>query len=136
MKKLQVKNFIVPIMIALVLFNVVPYLNGGFFGAEEYRAESLADGLANCFTIPGLFLMCIAGLSWISSLGTFDIFVYGTGTVIGYVIKPVTDKLPRTYYDYKAEKDERGRKWSVESLIVGGAFTAIGMIFVIISLIS
>ena len=135
MKKLKVKNFIVPITIALVLLYGCTFANGGFFGVEEYRAETIVDGLANCFTIPGLFLMCIAGLSWIASLGTFDIFVYGTGTVIGYVIRPVAEKLPKTYYDYKAAKDEKGRKWSLESLIVGGAFFAVGMVFVIISLI-
>ena len=135
MKKLQVKNFIAPVTIALVLFIATSFMNGGFFGVEEYRAESLYDGLANCFTVPGLFLMCIAGLTWIASLGTFDIFVYGTGTFLGYVIKPIANKLPKTYYDYKAEKDEKGRKWSLEMLLTGGAFTAVGMIFVILSLI-
>ena len=135
MKKLKVKDFIIPITIALVLFYACTFANGGFFGAEEYRAETIVDGLANCFTLPGLFLMCISGLGWIASLGTFDIFAYGTGTLIGYVIKPVAEKLPKTYYDYKAAKDKKGRKWSLESLIVGGAFFAIGMVFVIISLI-
>ena len=135
MKKLQVKNFIVPITIALILFYACTFANGGFFGAEEYRAESIIDGLANCFTIPGLFLMCIAGLGWIASLGTFDIFIYGTGTLVGYVIKPVAEKLPKTYYDYKVAKDEKGRKWSIEMLLTGAAFFVVGMVFVILSLI-
>lgn len=135
MKKLQVKNFIAPITVALALMIACTFANGGFFGDERYRAETIFVGLANCFAVPGFLLMCFAGLGWIASLGTFDIFVYGTGSAIGWVIKPVADKLPKTYYDYKAKKDEKGRKWSVETLITGGAFAAVGMIFIILSLI-
>ncbi len=135
MKKLQVKNFIAPVVIAVVLFIAMMFVNGGFFGDERYRAETIFDGLASCFTTPGLLLMCVAGLSWIASLGTFDIFAYGAQTVVGYVVKPVAEKLPKTYYDYKVQKYEKGRKWSLETLLTGGAFFAIGVVFLILSLI-
>lgn len=195
MKNLHIKGFIAPITIALALFIVCMFTDGGFFGdvwygsgdseteigtedtaesgGENNSTETESDkapsesesnkapeeteddvkeqikeekeevdqtakvitALANCFTIPGLFMAGAAAIGWVASFGTFDMLVYGTGTFVGYFIKPVANKLPKTYYDYKAGKDEKGRRWSVESLIVGGAFFAVGMIFVIISLI-
>ena len=108
--------------------------------AESSKAENKTEnktdiitGLANVFTIPGLALMGGAALGWIASLGTFDIFVYGTGSALGIFIKPIADKLPKTYYDYKQEKENKGRNWSIESLIVGGVMFAVGMVFVILS---
>ena len=171
MKKINIKKFIPPIIIAVILAVVVSFSSGGFFtwggstqdeiasenngsdlpesseSVEEESTESaekneketdskvdIITGLANVFTIPGLALMGGAAIGWIASLGTFDIFVYGTGSALGTFIKPIAEKLPKTYYDYKQEKDSKGRRWSVESLIVGGVMFAVGMVFVILSI--
>ena len=191
MRKIKLKSFITPTVIALVLFVVCMFTSGGFFGdvwygsaetdtesgtdigsdidsddsdiesdsedsesgsvesedgaetdkdssfenKEEDQVAKVITAFANCFTVPGLFLVGVAAIGWIASFGTFDMLAYGTRTLFATFIKPMAEKLPKTYYDYRAEKNEKGRSWSVETLIVGCAFFAVGMIFVIISLV-
>lgn len=89
--------------------------------------------LSDCFTLPGALLMCCAAIGWIASFGLFDMLFYGTQTFLAYFIKPIAEKRPPNFYEYKKQKEEKGRGWSVETLIVGAGFFLVGMVFVVIS---
>jgi hypothetical protein len=109
------------------------FSNGGLFG--ENKSETVLYGLCNCFTIPGILLSGVGGISWAGKFGTFDMLSYGSRSFFGNFIKPLAEDLPRTFYDYKKQKDEKGRKWSAEVLFVGLAFLAVGVILTVFSLI-
>lgn len=135
MKDLKIKNFIGPVIAAVVIFAICTFASGGFFGDEQYRAKSVVDGLANCFTIPGVLLAGVGGISWAAKFGTFDMLGYGSRSFFGIFIRPLADDLPRTFYDYRKAKEEKGRTWFRELFITGVLFLAIGLILSIVSVI-
>ena len=133
MKENKIKGYIGPAIVAVVLFVACMFCNGGLFG--ENKAENILYGICNCFTVPGIILSGIGAISWAGKFGTFDMLAYGSRSFFGIFIKPLANDLPRTFYDYKVQKDEKGRKWNFEILITGLAFLAVGIILMILSLI-
>ena len=135
MKDLKIKNFIGPIIFAIAIFVACMFASGGLFGDEQHKAKTVIDGLANCFTIPGVLLAGVGGISWAAKFGTFDMLGYGSRSFFGIFIRPLADDLPPTFYDYRKAKEEKGRKWLVELFLTGVVFLALGVIFTVISLI-
>ena len=87
--------------------------------------------LSDCFVAPGILLSGIAAISWAGALGTFDMLGYGM-KVLFFFIPSVKEKTEKSFYDYRANKDEKGRKWLPEMLIVGLAFFLCGVICFIV----
>ena len=136
MKNLKIKSFISPLILAVALFVGCMFLRGGFFGDVDGRAATVVDGLANCFTIPGVLLAGVGAISWAASFGTFDMMGYGTKAFLGMFIKSIGDDLPKSFYDYRKAKNDKGRKWLLETFLVGVVFLALGMVFTLISVLS
>ena len=132
MKKNKIKKHIGPFIVAVVIFVSCMFANGGVFGAN--KAENLLFGICNCFTIPGIILTGIAAISWAGKFGTFDMLSFGTRSFFGIFIRPLSDDMPSNFYDYRKQKDEKGRKWSPELLIVGAFFLAVGAILAVVSM--
>ena len=135
MKNQKIKSFIAPLFLAVLLFVGCMFLRGGFFGDVDGRAATVIDGLANCFTIPGILLAGVGAISWASSFGTFDMMGYGTKVFLGVFIRSIGDELPKNFYEYRKAKNEKGRKWLRETFIVGVAFLVLGLIFTLISVL-
>jgi hypothetical protein len=133
MKENKYKGYIGPVVAAIAFFVVCMFANGGLFG--ENKAENILYGLCNCFTLPGVILSGVGAISWAGKFGTFDMMAYGSRSFFGIFIKPLANDLPPTFYEYKKQKDEKGRKRSVEVLITGLICLAIGGILTILSLI-
>ena len=131
--KNKIKKYIGPLIVAVAIFVSCMFANGGVFG--ENKAETLLYGICNCFTIPGIILTGIGAISWAGKFGTFDMLSYGTRSFFGIFIRPLSDDLPTNFYEYRKQKDEKGRKWSVELLIVGASFLAVGLILSVVSVI-
>ena len=132
MKNDKIKKYIGPTITAIVLFVACMFANGGLFG--DNKAENILYGLCNCFTIPGVVLSGVGAISWAGKFGTFDMLSFGTRSFFGIFIKPLARDLPRDFYEYKKQKDEKGRHWSIEVLLVGAAFLTVGIILTLISL--
>ena len=132
--KNKIKKYIGPLVVAVAIFVTCMFANGGIFG--ENKAESLLYGICNCFTIPGIILTGIGAISWAGKFGTFDMLSFGTRSFFGIFIKPLSNDMPTNFYDYRKEKDEKGRKWSPELLTVGAIFLAVGLILSAVSLIA
>ena len=132
MKKIKLKKYIGPLIVAIAIFVSCMFANGGMFG--ENKAENLIYAICNCFTIPGIILTGIAAIGWAGKFGTFDMLSFGTRSFFGIFIKPLSNDMPKNFYDYRKQKDENGRKWSPELLIVGAVFLAVGAILAVVSL--
>ena len=111
MKDLKFKNFIGPVITAIIIFVACTFASGGLFGDEQYRAKTVVDGLSNCFAIPGIFLGGVGLIGWAAKFGTFDMLSYGTKSFLGMFIRSIGDDLPKTFYDYRIAKDDKGRRW-------------------------
>ena len=87
-----------------------------------YQPNGIKDffgDLSNCFLIPGVMLAGGAAISWAGTFGTFDMLSYGSRSFFGIFIRPLAQDLPNHFYDYRKQRDEKGRRWSKETLFVG-----------------
>ena len=85
-----------------------------------------------CF-VPGVLFTGVGAFSWISSKGGYDAFGYAFSSFSLHNLFPT--KQPKKYkslYDYKQEKDEKGRKWLPELLIIGLISLVLGALFLVL----
>ena len=116
MKDKRILRYVGPFIAAVAIFVACMFSNGGLFG--ENKAETVLYGLCNCFTIPGILLSGVGGISWAGKFGTFDMLSHGSRSFLGNFIKPLAEDLPRTFYDYKKQKDE-----NTDDVLKGVSFT-------------
>ncbi len=127
-RKLNVIHIIYCAAAGIAVFFLAAYLMG-VFSANHTR--QLFGALSDACYIPGILLSGIAAISWAGSLGTFDMIGYSMKTLFFFL--PNNDlKKNRTFYDYRHNKDEKGRKWFCEMLIVGLIFILLGCICLIV----
>ena len=89
--------------------------------------------LADAFTIPGVLLIMIAALIWISSTGFFDGLAYAITRAGGMLIpfyKKGREHL--TYYDYKMSKKDKVPHGYSFLFFVGLAFMVVSIVFVVL----
>lgn len=94
---------------------------------DKYRI--LADG----FTVPGVLLIMVAALIWVSSEGFFDSLAYAF-TRVGGMLIPFFKKgrEHQSYYDYKmSRRDKRAHGYSF-LFFVGLVFVAVAVVFVVL----
>ena len=97
-------------------------------------AKTLADKyriLADAFTIPGMLLVLIAAMVWISTTGFFDALTYAFGYV-GSRMLPFFGATHKheTYYDYKVRKNDKRFSGYGFMFVVGAVFVLISIVFV------
>lgn len=105
-----------------------------FFVRKTYDAESLKTlfgGLSDCFLVSGTVMTGTGLISWAGTFGTFDMLGYGTRLFVSHFSKSLAEKTPKTFYDYKVTKDEKGRKWLKETTVVGLFSLALSVLFII-----
>ena len=95
------------------------------FGAELSGQERYLD-LADAFTIPGVVLIMVGALVWISGEGMFDSLSY-LGRSIFWIFNQAK---PVRYYEYIQEKRAKRKKggWGF-LLLTGAAFMAVALVY-------
>ena len=94
---------------------------------ERYRL--LADG----FTLPGILMVMIAALVWISTQGMFDGLAYCFHMVANVFIPFAGTKIKhKTYFDYKeSKKDARASGYGF-LFFCGCGFLAVAIVFILL----
>ena len=103
-----------------------------FFIERPYLGESTAEVIGNisdCFTVPGVIFAGIGVLSYISAIGGYDSFAYAFSRFALHNLwfRKRTGEYSNLY-EYKAERDKRGRRWFPNMLNVGLASASLGVI--------
>lgn len=125
------KKLIVSLVLSVVLASVYFIIKK----PDCFESVSSFFGLiSDSFLIPAVLLGGIGAISWIASKGLFDILSYGTKNFLGHFIKPIEKKLPCSFYDYKMNKEKKGRTWFQEIAVVGLFSLIISIISLIIYL--
>ena len=128
-KKVLLQYSITTLICAGTSFMIL-YMNGfwrTFDLAEKYKL------LADAFTIPGILLIMVAALVWVSSEGFFDGISYAVTQFSGMIIPSIGKKYKHMkYYDYKMEKKEKRSGGYSFLFFVGLLFTVIAVVFVIL----
>lgn len=100
------------------------------------EAATLVDRykiLADAFTIPGVVLVMLAALIWVSTTGFFDGLSYAARQ-FGSLIIPLFGKkyTHLTYYDYKMDRDEKRAHGYAFLFFVGLVFVIVAVVFTIL----
>ena len=101
------------------------------FAAEN--AEAVFRILSDSFTVPGVVFAGIGGLSFVASKGGYDAFGYTFYNFALHNLFPT--RHPKKYaslYDYKQEKNEKGRRWWPHLLWTGLGGLAVSLLFLIL----
>ncbi len=91
--------------------------------AEQYRI------LSDAFAVPGVILMLVAALVWVSNDGFFDGLGYIVGRGLGTLI-PFFRPKHETYYDHLMSKKEKRIRGYSFLFFVGLVFTLVSVIFI------
>ena len=99
----------------------------------ETELREIIGRLSNCFTVPGVLIGGIGGLSYVSYRGGYDGLGYAFSNFGLHNIW--TTKQPKKYkslYEYREAKDKAGRSWLPSALMVGLGSVAIGLLLTIV----
>ena len=91
---------------------------------EMYRV------LCDAFTLPGIFLMLFGLMMVMNDLGTLDTLAY-FGHYLLHTFLPVAFGEGQSYVDFIEERRSKRKKGYGFLFIVGGAFTLVGVVFLI-----
>lgn len=97
--------------------------------AEKYRI------LSNAFTSPGVILLAVGTLVWVSTTGALDMYSYAVGGLFRRLIPGARLTNPaekETFYDYTQRKKEKRIKGYSFLFVAGGVFTAVGIVFLVL----
>ncbi len=117
---------------ALVGLAVFVYVIGSFDLFHAENAVKVFEILSDACIIPGVLLAGVAAISWTGALGTYDMIGYGMQSLFFFIPK-VNETRAKTFYDYRRAKEEKGRRWLREMLVVGLVFIALGAVCLIIA---
>lgn len=123
------KRYLAPVIAAVVIFCIYLYI-GKIFSAETVGKVMgvLSDGFfAAAVLVGGVGLISFAG-----KFSTFDMLSYGTKSFFGNFIHSLRDNLPKTFYDYKVQKDKDGRSYLKEFCKVGAVCLILGIIMLVL----
>lgn len=127
-KKILTKYIItVSLATAAILFILS---NRGFFETVETEKKILY--LADAFTIPGVIILMIGVMTWLSSsFGLFDGLTYSLGR-LGRSLIPGGNLSDEKFYDYKQRKMSSRKTDYAFLFIIGGVIMLVAIIFTII----
>ncbi len=110
------------------------------FAAYQFRlftansAVRACEILSDALIMPGILLSGVAALSWTGSLGTYDMLGYGIKCLFFFLPQKDAERH-KTFYDYRRAKEEKGRKWFPEMLIVGLGYVLLSIAALVVSMI-
>lgn len=107
---------------------------GMLFAHNVATVESKAQVfriLADSFTIPGVLLLALGALVWVSSTGAMDGISYALGRA-GRMLIPGSKKPHETFYDYKTRKAEKRVSGYGFIFHVGLVFFAVAVVFTVL----
>ena len=122
------------------LVSAISFLIAVFFALyrkiyEFVDLKTLMGTLSDSFLVPGVFIGGIGLISWVGRFGFFDMLAYGSRSFFGHFIHSLSDDLPKNFYEFKEKKDEKGRRWLKEFVIVGAACLLLSLVLLVIYLL-
>lgn len=125
--KKKVKKYVITTTASLSI-TVGLLINFGFFsGMLSVREKILA--LSDAFTVPGIILLAISALMYVSSEGVFDGISYAGKFAFRALVPGMRNNPVEKYGDYKLAKNQKRITGYSCLFFVGVIFTFVGVIF-------
>lgn len=101
-----------------------------------FQAQSLKEAagiLSDSCLIPGVLLAGAGGLGYAASKGAYDSLGYMFSRFSLHSLLPArtSEKRPASLYEYKQEKDQKGRRWTPDVLLTGLCALALSAVFLV-----
>ena len=116
------RSYLIDMLIGFAIFAGVFAIRDGLSLSEwPLLAAALCDA---CF-VPGIILLCLAALVFVSNDGKFDMLSYGVQKALQIVLsEKKRSKYPKTFYEYKQQKWAAPKTSFVFLLAAGGVLLA------------
>ena len=120
MKGAAWKRYLGAAAVGIAMFLILAVSRGAF--AAEDPAEKWGL-LCDALFVPGALLTSFGLLLFASRGGVFDMLRFAVQKAMTVMLsKKKRDEMPKTFYDYKMERGEKGEKHMKSTLLVGIAF--------------
>lgn len=119
-----IKKYTISFVIMGIATLFILYLRGVFSGGVKDIFLHLADA----FTIPGVVMLMVGVMVWISTTGSFDMLTYGLVRAKDSLI-PSPQRKHETFYDYKVSKNGKRIKDYSFLFISGGIYMIPSLVF-------
>ena len=120
MKGASWKRYAVVAGIGIAVFLLLTFVQGGFVETDpEIRWRILCDALF----VPGILLVSFGLLLFAAGGGVFDMLKFGTIKALSVLMtRKRREMYPKTFFDYKMEREAKERVRTGHLLIVGAVF--------------
>ena len=109
--------------VSFSVFVIIETARNSSFGFRE---------LSNVFTVSGAILFGIGSISYISSVGAYDIFTYAFSLYpFPRVFKSGVPEKYNSFYEYREEKNKKRCRRLGECLLIGAVSLLLGAVFAI-----
>ena len=102
-----------------------------FNGYTASDVKDLVGDWSSAFSVPGIVCMGVGLLIWCGNEGAFDMLSYGVQSLFRLFRKDVRDRKYGGYYEYQQARKNK-KKPFLYMVIVGGAYTLVGVVLIII----
>ena len=109
------------------IFTVSMLISLGFSFTNDLI--DIYSNLADAFTVPGILMVLVGSLVWVSTTGFFDTLTFGVSILFKGLLPFKKGERFERFYDYKARKDEKRLTGYGFIVISGAIFLVIGIIF-------
>ena len=117
-------RYAVTVGFGLVTALLMVLLRGDFAGSDAAERWRL---IADAFFVPGALLLGVGLMIWISGQGEFDILSFGVKKSFSVLLpRERREAQPKTLFDYKQQRAEKGQPPIKHLLIVGLVFVLLG----------
>ena len=114
------KRYLAAAIAGIAVFFVLMTTQGGFTAedpAEKWRI------ICDALFVPGVLLTALGLLLFASNGGVFDMLRFSVMKALSVMLtRKRRDDLPRTFYDYKKEREAKGQAHMGYMLVVGVVF--------------
>ena len=120
--------YVIAAGVLAVLTLLCGWLFGGYVGGN---AKELVGDWSSSFAVPGVVCLGTGLLIWCGNEGAFDMLSYGIKSLFRLFRKDVRDRKYGGFYEYRKAREEK-KKPFLYMVVVGGAYTLVGVILIII----
>lgn len=104
----------------------------GLFGGVELEPQEIYKILSDAFFVPGVIIGGVGLIVFASHGGVFDMLGFSVRLFFDLFRRDVTKRKYRDFYEYKEAKKDKQRSSILFLLLVGVAFIAVSIVFLVL----
>lgn len=125
------RSYLIDMLIGFAIFAGVFAIRDGLSLSEW---PPLAAALCDACFVPGIILLCLAALVFVSNDGMFDMLSYGVQKALQIVLsEKKRSKYPKTFYDYRKMKWETSKGAFGHLVAAGLTYMVFAVVFLVFS---